>query len=117
MGTPFTRPQLVRDINHAFHPARIGATAEQVAGLAPGADAFDIVHALGLFQLPSDDELVKYRDDLQVPELHKAILGLAFNASIKGKVPLHFAIVTGHAEMISVSTSDTLISVVLTRVD
>ena len=117
MGTPFTRPQLVRDINHAFHPERIGTTAEKVASLAPGADAFDIVHALGLFQLPSDDELVKYRADLQVPELHKSILGLAFNASIAGKVPLHFSIVTGHAEMISVSTSDTLISVALTRID
>ncbi len=117
MGTPFTRPQLVRDINHAFHPERISATAEQVAGLAPGSDAFDIVHALGLFQLPSDEELVKYRADLQVPALHKAVLALAFNASIGGKVPLHFAIVTGHAEMIAVSTSDNLISVVLTRVD
>ncbi len=117
MGTPFTRPKLVRDINHAFHSDRIGETADKVAHLAEEADAFDIVHSLGLFNLPADEDLVKYREDLQVPALHKAVLALAFKLSVESKTPLHFAIVTGHAEMVQVSSSEALITVVLTRVD
>ncbi len=117
MGTPFTRPQLVRDINRAFHPDSIGETADKVAHLAAEADAFDIVHTLGLFNLPSDEELVQYREDLQVPALHKAVLALAFKTSVESRIPLHFAIVSGHAEMVQVSTSDSLITVVLTRID
>ena len=117
MGTPFTRPQLVRDINHAFHPSRIAETADKVAHLAAEADAFDIVHSLGLFHLPTDEDLERYREDLQVPALHKAVLALAFKSAVEGRIALHFAIVTGHAEAVSLSTSDSLISVVLTRVD
>ena len=117
MGTPFTRPQLVSDINRAFQPSRISETADRVAHLAAEADAFDIVHTLGLFNLPSDAELAAYRADLKVPALNKAVLGIAFKHAVATKTPLHFSIVSGHAEMVSVSTSDTLISVVLTRVD
>jgi hypothetical protein len=117
MGTPFTRPQLIRDINHAFHADRIGETSDKVAHLATEADAFDIVHSLGLFKLPSDEDLAKYREDLQVPALHKAVLALSFKTAVESKIALHFAIVTGHAEMVQVSSSDTLITVVLTRVD
>ena len=117
MGTPFTRPQLVRDNNRAFQANNIGETSDKVAHLAAEADAFDIVHSLGLFNLPSDEELVRYREDLQVPALHKAVLALAFKMSVESRIPLHFAIVTGHAEMVQLSSSDDLITVVLTRVD
>lgn len=117
MGSPFTRPQLVGDINKAFNAKNIDSTADSVAHLAEEADAFDIVHTLGLFNLPSDEALAAYRADLGVPQLNKAILGLAFKAAVAGKIPLHFAIVTGHRESVEVTTSDKLISVVLTRVD
>lgn len=117
MGSPFTRPQLVGDINKAFNVRSIEDTAGRVAHLAAEADAFDIVHTLGLFNLPSDDELAKYRADLEVPALHKAVLALAFQTAVANRTPLHFAIVSGHAEMVQVSSSATLITVVLTRVD
>ena len=117
MGTPFTRPALVGDINKAFQASNIEDTVVRVAHLAEEADAFDIVHALGFFNLPSDAELAAYRADLGVPALNKAMLALAFKSAVAGKIPLSFAIVSGHRESVEVTTSDSLIAVVLTRVD
>jgi hypothetical protein len=117
MGVGFTRTQLIGNINSAFHADNIAATAGSVAHLPGDADAFDIVHALGLFNLPSAEALVAYRAGLGIPPLNQAILALAFKTAVADKVPLNFAIVSGHAEQVSVSASDKLISVVLTRVD
>ncbi len=117
MGTSFTRPTLVGNINTAFSARNISGTADSVAHLAAEADAFDIVHALGFFNLPSDAELAAYKADLKIPPLNKAILALAFQTAVASKIPLSFAIVGGHAESVQVTTSDSLISVVLTRID
>ena len=47
MGSPFTRPQLVGDINKAFNAKNIDNTADSVAHLAEEADAFDIAERYG----------------------------------------------------------------------
>lgn len=117
MGTSFTRPTLVGNINTAFSARNIEDTVSRVAHLAADADAFDFVHALGFFNLPSDAELAAYKADLKIPPLNKAILALAFQTAIANKIPLTFAIIGGHAESVQVTTSDTLVSVVLTRID
>ncbi|MCX7381877.1 MAG: hypothetical protein NT133_10785 [Alphaproteobacteria bacterium] len=117
MGTSFTRPTLVGNVNDAFNARNIEDTVARVAHLAADADAFDFVHALGLFNLPSDAELAAYKADVKIPPLNKAILALAFQTAVAGKIPLSFAIIGGHAETVQVTTSDTLIAVVLTRID
>jgi hypothetical protein len=117
MGTMISRPQLVSDINHAFHPTRIAETAARLANLPPAADAFDHIHALGLFNLASQDELESYRSSLPIPPLNREVLAAAFRFAVANKVPLSFAIVGGNDEAVHVSTSDKLVSVVLTRID
>ncbi len=117
MGTSFIRPTLVGNINRAFSARNIEDTATRVAHLAADADAFDYVHALGFFNLPSDAELAAYKADTNIPPLNKAIMAMAFQTAIAGKIPLSFAIIGGHAEAVQVTTSDSLISVVLTRID
>ncbi|MCW3477208.1 hypothetical protein [Limobrevibacterium gyesilva] len=117
MGVGFERHQLVSRINDAFQASNIAATSATAARLGRDADAFDIVHALGLFEFPPGLELATYRSRLPIPDLNKAILALAFRHSVDNKVPLSFAIASGHAEAIRVTTSEKLVSVVLTRVD
>ena len=117
MGTMLSRPQLVSDINRAFHANRIEDTAARLAALPPEADAFDHIHALGLFNLGSREELESYRAALPIPPLNQAILAAAFRFAVANKVPLSFAIVGGNDEAVHVSTSGKLVSVVLTRID
>lgn len=117
MGTGFARQSLVGRINDAFRADNIEATAQTAAGVGPNGDAFDIVHALGLFQLPPELTLETYRGQLPIPELNKAVLALAFQYSVQNKVPLSFAIVSGPEENVHLTTSDTLVSLVLTRID
>jgi hypothetical protein len=117
MGFGLARQQLVGRINDAFHTDQVGASAAGVAHLGDDADAFDIVHELGLFQFPPGLTLDHYRRNLPVPELNKAILKLAFQAAVQGKIPLTFGIVSGAAEAVQVTITDTHIHVVLTRID
>jgi hypothetical protein len=117
MGVGFARHELVGRINNAFHPDNIADSADKVAHLGDNADAFDIVHALGLFGLGSDQALAAYRSSLPIPPLNNAIMAQAFQYAVANKIALSFAIASGHAEAIQVTTSDKLISVVLTRVD
>jgi|GEM_PF-3840358 len=116
MGIGFARHSLVGRVNDAFHADNIATTAA-AATTAPDADALDIVHSLGLFQLPSQAALEAYRAQLGIPPLNLAIMTLAFRESVQNKIPLSFTVASGHAEAVQVATSDTLISVVLTRVD
>ena len=95
MGVGFARAQLVYRINDAFGPDKIAATADSVATLPPEADTFDILHSLGLFQFPPGLELDAYRRSLPIPELNKQAMTAAFQASVKGRIPLSFAIVSG----------------------
>jgi hypothetical protein len=88
MGVGFARAQLVYRINDAFDPDKIAATADSVATLPPGADTFDILHSLGLFQFPPGLELDAYRRSLPIPELNKQAMTASFQASVKGKIPL-----------------------------
>jgi hypothetical protein len=117
MGMGFARHQLVGRINDAFHPDNIADSADKVAHLGQDADAFDIVHELGLFQFPPGMDLNAYRASLPIPSLNNAIMAQAFQHAVTNKIPLSFAIASGHAEAIQVTTSDKLVSVVLTRVD
>jgi len=75
------------------------------------------VHATGAFQFTEGVTLDSYRDSLPIPPLNKAVLAEAFRYAVRNSIPLSFAIASGHAESVQVTTSDTLISVVLTRVD
>ena len=117
MGIGFSRQSLVHRINDAFHADKIEATAATAAKAGPDADAYQIVHTLELFGLPDDQALEAYRAGLPIPPLNNAILTAAFQYSVQNKIPLNFAISSGHIEGVQVSTSDKLISVVLTRVD
>ena len=111
------RHQLVHRINHAFHRDQIQDTARRIAHLGPNADAFDIVHGLGLFEFPHGTTLDSYRNGLPIPELHKTVLKQAFQAAVHTKTPLTFAVASGPSEAVQVSHSATHIHVVLTRTD
>lgn len=117
MGTGFARQSLVHRINDAFNADRIDATADTAAKAGPDADAFQIVHTLELFGLPDDEALEAYRAGLPIPALNNTILTAAFQYSVQNKIPLNFSISSGHVEGVQVTTSDKLISVVLTRID
>ena len=117
MGFGIARHQLVHRINGAFHHDQIAASARRVAHLGHDADAFDIIHGLGLFEFPVGTTLDAYRSGLAIPDLHKAILKQAFQAAVQHKTPLTFAIASGPSEAVQVTTSKTHIHVVLTRTD
>jgi hypothetical protein len=117
MGFGIARHQLVHRINTAFHHDQIAASAHRVAHLGHDADAFDIVHGLGLFEFPPGTTLDAYRRGLAIPDLHKTILKNAFQAAVHDKTPLTFAVVSGPAEAVQVTSSKTHIHVVLTRTD
>jgi hypothetical protein len=117
MGFGIARHQLVHRINTAFHHEQIVASAQRVVHLGHDADAFEIIHGLALFEFPAGMTLDAYRDSLAIPDLHKAILKQAFQAAVQHKTPLTFAVVSGPAEAVLVTTSKTHIHVVLTRTD
>jgi hypothetical protein len=117
MGMGLARAQLVYRINDAFGPGKIAETADSVATLPPEADTFDILHALRLFQFPPGLELDQYRRSLPIPELNKQAMTAAFKASIQGRIPLSFAIVSSDSEQIQVTYSPSRIIVVLIRND
>jgi hypothetical protein len=117
MGFGMVRHQLVHRINTAFHHDQIAASAHRVAHLGHDADAFDIIHGLGLFEFPKGTTLDAYRSGLAIPDLHKIILKNAFQAAVQHKQPLTFAVVSGPSEAVQVTTSNTHIHVVLTRTD
>ena len=117
MGFGIARHQLVHRINGAFHHDQIATSAHRVAHLGHDADAFDIIHGLGLFEFPPGTTLDAYRRGLAIPELHKTILKEAFQAAVQHKMPLTLAIASGPSEAVQVTTSKTHIHVVLTRTD
>jgi len=117
MGIGMVRHGLVQRINDAFHPNEVARSAQRVAHLGPGADAFEILHELGLFQFQAGQTLPAYRASLPIPDLHKDVLKGAFQAAVQNRKPLTFGIVTGPAEAVHVSESDSHIHVVLTRKD
>ena len=113
------RYSILQTVNEAFAADRIGATAQQLAATAarPETDAFDLVHGLGAFGLPTQAALDSYRSSLPIPPLSHQLLTAAFKHSVTHKIPLSFAIVGGHAEGVHVQSSPKLVSVVLTRAD
>jgi hypothetical protein len=117
MGFGIARHQLVHRVNTAFHRDEIAASAHRVAHLGHDADAFDIIHGLGLFQFPPGMTLDAYRNSLPIPDLNKTVLKHAFQASVQNKTPLTFGIVHGPAESVQVTVSATHIHVILTRTD
>jgi hypothetical protein len=117
MGFGIARHQLVHRINTAFHHDQIEASARRIVHLGHGADAFDLIHGLGLFEFPAGTTLDAYRRSLAIPDLHKTILKEAFQAAVQHKTPLTFAVVSGPSEAVQVTTSKTHIHVVLTRTD
>jgi hypothetical protein len=117
MGSGFARTQLVGRINTAFHADSIATTADSVAHLPPEADAFDIVHELGLFQFPPGATLENYRSELPVPPVNKDVLAAAFRNAIATRTPLRFEIVSGTEESVQVTSGALGITVVLTRID
>jgi hypothetical protein len=117
MGFGLVRQGLVLRINEAFEAAQVTVSAQRVAHLGPDADAFEIVHELGLFQFPAGQTLPAYRSSLPIPELHKQVLKAAFQSAVQNRKPLTFGIVSGPAEGVQVSESSTHIHVVLTRKD
>jgi hypothetical protein len=117
MGFGLVRQGLVQRINDAFHPNQVAGSARRVAHLGPNADAFDIVHELGLFQFPPGQTLGAYRASLPIPEVHHQVLKSAFQSAVQNHKPLTFGIVSGGAEGVHVSETDSHIHVVLTRKD
>jgi len=117
MGFGLVRQGLVQRVNDAFAPHQVAGSAQRVAHLGPNADAFDIVHELGLFQFPPGQTLPAYRASLPIPDLHRRVLQGAFQSAVQNRKPLTFGIVSGGAEAVHVSETDSHIHVVLTRKD
>ena len=111
------RYSLLEKINTAFNAENIRESARKVAHLPPEADAFEIVHALELFDMPRRATLTSYRRNTKIPDVILAVLGTAFRHAVAAKVPLSFSVVAGHAFGASVTVAPHLISVHLTRID
>ncbi len=77
MGAGFVRHSLVERINTAFRHDGIDDSAAKVAHLDDDADAFVILHTLGLFEFDPGVTLETYRANLGIPDINKAVLTLA----------------------------------------
>lgn len=121
VGVP--RDDLIKKINELFGPGGVAATSRRVKrnkDLAPDADVFDILHALGAFPWVKGRSVDRYRKSLPIPLVNQRILTAAFRAAMfgdKAPTPLHFEIYSGRVEAVEVSTSAKRIDVVLLRVD
>ena len=111
------RYSLLERVNDAFSAENIAQTSRRAAGLPATADAFDIVHALELFDLRGRATLASYRRNTGIPPVILEVLAAAFRHAIASKTPLSFSVVGGHAFGASVTVSRQLISVHLTRID
>jgi hypothetical protein len=112
------RDDLIRAINLAFSAGQIVATLNQLAPLSPNADCLSIVDQLGFLTPIHGGNLRRYRREVGIPRLNLRILTLAFRAALLNRpapIPMHFDIVTGQTESVSVSTTPTGLTVVLTR--
>lgn len=114
------RQQFVREVNEAFSAQAIEGTAERLRALSQGADFLDVVHTLGFLRWVQPGGFARYRQRLPIPPLVMRTLTEAFRASLQHApkpMPIHFSIVEGRAEGVSVTVHPDRFELVLTRTD
>jgi hypothetical protein len=109
---------LSNKINQSFHANNIAATSASLSPLKPSADFLTICHTLGHLDHLIRTDLNAYRRALKMPPLQRRIMTLVFRQSLLRTPtpwPLHITIKDGPDHGIEVSTTDDLISLVVTR--
>jgi hypothetical protein len=123
MGGSVVRENLVKNINDKFSKKNIKTTAKGVGHLLElGGDVFDILHK---FNILDEDmqrsfktkDVAQYREKHPMPGLTKRILTVAFRTALQQQRPLRIEIKSGKQEAVEVASTDSAITVVLTRVD
>jgi hypothetical protein len=120
MGEFRQRTVLQQKINQAFSAAQIKQSANRVAKLGPRADFLDISEALGCIAHIQYDDLKRYRRILTIPALIQRILTAAYRDALFHQpkpIPLRIKINNGRSHSIEVKTTESLITVTLTRPD
>ena len=117
MGAEVERRRLVRNINRAFGPRQIAATARQLAQLPPNADFLDISKALGFLDTLDRGNFAQYRRKLPFPRLIQNALTLIYRTALfaRPRTPMRIQIRTGPRYTVEVSVGRNRINVVLTR--
>lgn len=120
MGDLTNRTKLAANLNRAFSASQIAASAQIVKQLSPRADFLDISQALGALDHLQIGNLRRYRRRLTLPPVVQRILTATYRTALLTKpnpIPLRIQIKHGRRHSIEVNSTNTSISVVLTRPD
>lgn len=114
------RQRFIEEVNVAFSANEIEGTAERLRALSHGADFLDIVHTLGFLRWVRPGRFAAYRQRLPIPRVVMRSLTETFRAALHHEprpMPIHFSIVEGPVEAVSVAAHPDRFEVVLTRTD
>lgn len=117
-GSPGSRQWLICEINRLFNRRNIRATAKKVGKLAATGDFLDICNALGLLDDMDGGDLARYKRELAIPGVNRALITAAFREALTAKpqpIPLQIVIVSGSYEIVTMTGTATDISLVVIR--
>jgi len=117
---PGGRAYLTQEINQAFNRVNIRATLEALGDLAATGDFLDICKKLGFLDKIDHGNFPRYKRTLAIPAVNRALITAAFRTALNAQpnpIPLRMLIVSGTHEIITMTGTETEISVVITRND
>ena len=120
IGGPSTRRDLINEINDAFSRLDIGNTAARLGPLAATGDFLEICEALGFLSPLHRGNFIAYRRNLTIPAVNQALLSAAFHEALNARpqpIPLQILIVSGTRDILTVTSTESEITVVVTRDD
>jgi hypothetical protein len=117
-GGPGSRQWLICEINRLFNRQNVRATAKKLGKLAATGDFLDICNALGLLDDMHGGDLARYKRDLGIPGVNRALITAAFREALTARpqpIPLQVVIVSGTHEIVTMTGTATDISLVVIR--
>jgi hypothetical protein len=117
---PGGRAYLMQEINQAFSRRNVQQTAEKLGDLASTGDYLEICNHLGFLDAIHGGNFRHYRSTMPIPAVNQALMTAAFRHALTAQpkpIPLRILIVSGTHEIITITGTETEVSVVLTRDD
>jgi hypothetical protein len=117
-GGPSTRTTLINQINEAFNRRSVEATAQRLGNIGRTGDFLDICERLGFLSEIHGGDFAGYKQGLSMPEVNQGLVTAAFRMALTGgpaPIPLRILIVSGTHEIITVTGTQTEVSIVVTR--
>jgi hypothetical protein len=117
---PGGRAYLTQEINLAFSRVNIRATLEALGDLAATGDFLDICKKLGFLDKIDGGDFARYKRILAIPAVNRGLITAAFRQALTAQpapIPLRMLIVSGTHEIVTMTGTETEISIVITRND